>query len=165
VEGQELASLSKGVAIDTAFERKNINLYGEEAGANYTVYYKAPDTEVAGYYIPITFSAAKVDNPAVTVVEKLFNGPPKDTTLSNKIPYGVSLKDVEVVGDTAVLNLGVGAVNLTEQEYKDMSKIVVLCLKQFKDIAYVDYKIDGLTFKEAGLNFEDDGVVPAFNEY
>jgi germination protein M len=165
VEGQALASLSKGFAIDTAFERKNINLYGKEAGVNYTVYYKAPDTEVAGHYVPVTFSAEKVNNPAVAVIEKLFTGAPKDTQLSNKIPYGVNLKNVEIAGDTAVLDLGIGAVNLTEQEYTDMHKIVVLCLQQFKDIANVDYKIDGLTFEEAGLNFEDEGIVPAFNEY
>lgn len=165
VEGQALSSLAKGFAIDTAFERKNINLVGEEAAASYTVYYKAPDTEVAGHYVPVTFSAEKVENPAAAVVEKLFNGPPKDSVLSNKIPYGVNLKGVKIVGDTATLDLGVGAVNLTEQEYKDMSKIVVLCLQQFEEIANVDYKIDGLTFEEAGLNFEDGGAIPAFNEY
>ena len=99
VEGQALDSLSKGYAINTAFERENINLYGSTDGVNYTVYYKAPDTEVAGHYVPITFSANKVNNPAVTVVEKLFNGPPSDTELKNNIPVGVNLRGVEVKGD------------------------------------------------------------------
>lgn len=165
VEGKELASLSKGYAISTAFERKNINLFGSENAANYTVYYKSPDTEVAGYYVPITFSADKVDNPVVTVVEKLFNGPPADLQVSNKIPYGVNLQGVNVQGDTAVVNLGIGAVNLSQEEYEDMNKIVVLCLKQFGDIANVDFQIEGLSFEEAGLNFEDSDVTAVFNQY
>lgn len=164
VEGQALASLSKGYAINTAFERENINLYGSADGVNYTVFYKAPDTEVAGHYVPITFSANKVNNPAVTVVEKLFNGPPSDTELSNNIPVGVNLRGVDVKGDTAVVNLGVEAVNLSEEEFTDMNAIVVLCLEQF-DIADVEYNIEGLSFQEAGLNFEDNSVVPAFNQY
>jgi germination protein M len=165
VEGKELASLSKGYAINTAFERKNINLLGSENGSNYTVYYKSPDTEVAGYYVPITFSADKVENPVVTVMEKLFNGPPADLQVSNKIPYGINLQGVNIQGDTAVLNLGIGAVNLSQEEYEDMNKIVVLCLKQFGDIANVDFQIEGLSFEEAGLNFEDNNVTPVFNQY
>lgn len=163
VEGQALDSLSKGYAINTAFERENINLYGSADGVNYTVYYKAPDTEVAGHYVPITFSANKVNNPAVTVVEKLFNGPPSDTELKNNIPVGVNLRGVEVKGDKAVVNLGVEAVNLSEEEFTDMDAIVVLCLEQF-DIADVEFNIEGLSFQEAGLNFEDNGVMPAFNQ-
>lgn len=163
VEGKELASLSKGYAIDTAFERKNINLMGEDEGVNYTVYYKAPDTEVAGYYIPMTFSAEKVGNPAVNVLEKLFSGPPADTQVSSTIPYGVNLKGVNVSGDKAVVNLGIGAVNLTQEQYDDMRKIVVLCLEQF-EISDVDFAIDGLSFEEAGLNFNDN-VTAVFNQY
>ncbi|MGD9568795.1 MAG: GerMN domain-containing protein [Sedimentibacter sp.] len=164
VEGQALAALPKGYAIDTAFERENINLYGSADGVNYTVYYKAPDTEVVGHYVPITFSASKVNNPAISVVEKLFEGAPSDTELSNNIPIGVSLRDVEVKGDMAVVNLGVEAVNLSEQEFSDMNAIVVLCLEQF-DIAEVEYNIEGLSFEEAGLDFEDDTVMPVFNQY
>lgn len=164
VEGQALASLSKGYAVNMAFERENINLYGSADGVNYTVYYKAPDTEVAGHYIPITFSANKVNNPAVTVVEKLFNGPPDDTELSNNIPVDVNLRGMEIKGDTAVVNLGVEAVNLSEEEFTDMNAIVVLCLEQF-DIADVEYNIEGLSFEEAGLSFVDDNVMPAFNQY
>lgn len=164
VEGQALAALSKGYAIDTAIERKNINLYGSADGVNYTVFYKAPDTEVEGHYVPLTFSANKVNNPAATVVEKLFSGAPADTKLSNNIPVGVNLRKVDVNGDKAVVNLGVEAVNLTEQEFSDMNAIVVLCLEQF-DIADVEYNIEGLSFEEAGLNFEDDAVTPVFNEY
>lgn len=164
VEGQALASMPKGYAIDIAFERENINLYGDADGVNYTVYYKAPDTEVAGHYVPVTFSASKINNPAATVVEKLFNGPPADTELSNNIPVGVNLRGVEVKGDMAVVNLGVEAVNLSEEEFTDMDAIVVLCLEQF-DIADVEYNIEGLSFEEAGLNFEDNDVVPAFNQY
>jgi len=164
VEGQALATLSKGYAIDTAFERKNINLYGSADGVNYTVYYKAPDTEVEGHYVPLTFSANKVNNPAITVVEKLFNGPPADTKLSNNIPVGINLRGVEIKEDMAVVNLGVEAVNLSKQEYTDMSAIVVLCLKQF-DIGNIDFNIEGLSFEQAGLNFEDNAVVPVFNEY
>lgn len=165
VEGNNLPSLTKGYAIDTAFERKNINLQGKDEGINYTVYYKSPDTEVAGHYIPITFSAAKVDNPAVTVVEKLFSGPPSDTELSNNIPLGINLRDVNVVGDTAFVDLGVEAVNLSEKEYEDMDAIVVLCLGQFEQVANVEYNIEGLSFEEAGLYFEDDNVTPVFNQY
>lgn len=164
VEGQALASMPKGYAIDIAFERENINLYGDADGVNYTVYYKAPDTEVAGHYVPVTFSASKINNHAATVVEKLFNGPPADTELSNNIPVGVNLRGVEVKGDMAVVNLGVEAVNLSEEEFTDMDAIVVLCLEQF-DIADVEYNIEGLSFEEAGLNFEDNDVVPAFNQY
>lgn len=165
VEGKQLSTLSKGYAINTAFERKNINLMGKEDGVNYTVFYKAPDTEVAGYYVPITFSAEKVGNPVATVVEKLFSGPPADLPVSNNIPYGVNLQEVNVKGDTAVVNLGIGAVNLTQEQYDDLSKIVVLCLEQFDEIANVDFQIDSLSFEEAGLNFEDDNVTPVFNQY
>lgn len=165
VEGQEIAALPKGYAVDTALERENINLLGSKDGVNYTVYYKSPDTEVAGYYVPITFSAEKVDNPAATVVQKLFSGAPADTELSNRIPYGVNLQEVNVVGDTAIVDLGVGAVNLSEQEYNDLNEIVVLCLKQFKEISDVEYEVTGLTFEEAGLNFKESDVVPAFNQY
>jgi len=165
VEGQALASLPKGYGINTAFERENINLYGNDGGVNYTVYYKAPDTEVVGHYIPITFSANKVDNPAITVVEKLFDGPPADTALSNKIPMNVNLRGVNVKGDTAVVDLGVEAVNLSEEEFEDMNAIVVLCLEQFEEVANVEYNIEGLSFEEAGLNFEDDNITPVFNQY
>ncbi len=164
VEGQALSSLSKGYAINTAFERKNINLYGTADGVNYTVYYKAPDTEVAGHYVPVTFSAAKITNPVATVIEKLFAGAPADTVLSNNIPVGVNVRNVKVIGDTAVVNLGVEAVNLSEQEYKDMNSIVVLCLEQF-DIGEVEFNIEGLSFEEAGLNFEESNVTPVFNQY
>lgn len=164
VEGQLLGALPKGYAINTAFERENINLVGSAEGVNYTVYFKAPDTEVVGHYVPMTYSASKVANPVITVVSALFNGPPADTVLSNNIPVGVNLKGVEVKGNIAVLNLGVEAVNLSEEEYKDMNAIVVLCLEQF-DIADVEYNIEGLSFEEAGLNYEDSGIVPAFNEY
>ncbi len=77
---------------------------------------------------------------------------------------GVNLRGVEVKGDKAVVNLGVEAVNLSEEEFTDMDAIVVLCLEQF-DIADVEYNIEGLSFQEAGLNFEDNGVMPAFNQY
>lgn len=163
VEGQALASLSKGYAINTGFERENINLYGSADGVNYTVYYKAPDTEVEGHYVPITFSAAKIANPVATVVEKLFVGPPADTTLSNNIPVGINLRDVKVIGDTAVVNLGVEAVNLSEEDFKDMKSIVVLCLEQF-EIGDVEFNIEGLSFEQAGLYFEDS-VTPVFNQY
>jgi len=164
VEGQSLASLSQGYAVDTAFERQNINLYGSADGVNYTVYYKAPDTEVVGHYVPVTFSANKINNPAVTVVEKLFNGPPADTYLINNIPLDLNLRSVEVKGDTALVNLGVEAVNLSEEEFTDMNAIVVLCLEQF-DIGNVEYNIEGLSFEEAGLNFKDSNVMPVFNQY
>ncbi|WP_019229872.1 GerMN domain-containing protein [Sedimentibacter sp. B4] len=165
VEGQDIAALSKGYSIDTAFERKNINLQGKDDGINYTVYYKAPDTEVEGHYVPLTFSASKVGNPAVAVVERLFGGAPSDTVLSNNIPVGVNLRDVEVKGGTAVVNLGVEAVNLSQEEFEDMNAIVVLCLEQFEEIADVEYNIEGLSFEAAGLNFEDDNVTPVFNQY
>ncbi len=164
VEGQALASLSNGYAISAGFERENINLYGSSDGVNYTVYYKAPDTEVVGHYVPITFSAAIISNPVATVVEKLFAGAPDDTVLSNNIPVGVNLRNVKVIGDTAVVNLGVEAVNLSEEDYKDMSSIVVLCLEQF-DIGEVEFSIEGLSFEEAGLYFEDSNVTPVFNQY
>jgi germination protein M len=164
VEGQALASMPKGYAINTAFERKNINLFGSADGVNYTVFYKAPDTEVEGHYVPLTFSANKINNPAVTVLEKLFSGAPSETELSNNIPVGVNLRGVQVNGDKAVVNLGVEAVNLTEEEYKDMNSIVVLCLEQF-NISDVEYKIEGLSFEEAGLNFKDNAIVPVFNQY
>lgn len=164
VEGQALTTLSKGYEINRAFERKNINLMGKEDGANYTVYYKAPDTEVAGYYVPVTFTAEKVENPVVTVLSRLFSGPPSDTPLSNTIPYDVNMQDVTIKGDTAIINLGIGAVNLTQEEYDDMNQIVVLCLEQFDQIANVEYKIEGLTFEEAGLNF-DNNVKAVFNQY
>lgn len=165
VEGQALSSLSKGYPIDTAFERKNINLYGSADGVNYTVYYKAPDTEVEGHYVPVTFSAAKVGNPASAVVEKLFSGAPSDTVLSNNIPVNVNLRGLEVKGGTAVVNLGVEAVNLSEEEFEDMNAIVVLCLEQFEEIADVEYNIEGLSFEEAGLDFEEDNITPVFNQY
>ncbi len=163
VEGQALTSLSKGYAINTAFERENINLYGSSDGVNYTVYYKAPDTEVMGHYVPLTFSASKINNPAINVLEKLFSGAPADTVLSNNIPVGINLRGVDIVSDTAVVNLGVEAVNLSEEEYKDMNAIVVLCLEQF-GIVDVEFNIEGLSFEEAGIHF-DDGVMPTFNQY
>jgi germination protein M len=165
VDGQIVVSLPKGYSLDTAFERENINLVGSDDGVNYMVYFKAPDTEVAGYYVPLTFSAKTVENPVVAVVQKLFSGAPKDTELSNKIPYGVSLQGVKISGDTAILNLGIGAVNLSEEEYEDMNEIVVLCIKQFGNIAKVDYTIEGLSFEAAGLKFENNDVVPVFNQY
>jgi germination protein M len=165
VDGQALSTLSKGYPIDAAFERSDINLFGSDVGVNYMVYYKAPDTEVAGYYVPITFSAEKVDNPVATVAEKLFNGPPADTELGNDIPYGVNLQDVKLVGDTAVFNLGVGAVNLSEDEFNHMKDIVSLCMKQFEDVSNVEYTVEGLTFEEAGLDFKEDDVVSVFNQY
>lgn len=163
VEGQALASLSQGYAISTAFERKNINLYGNDGGVNYTVYYKAPDTEVMGHYVPVTFSAAKIGNPVDLVLEKLFSGAPSETVLSNNIPVGINLRNVNVVSDAAIVNLGVEAVNLSEEEYRDMNAIVVLCLEQF-GISDVEFNVEGLSFEQAGLHF-DDAVVPTFNEY
>ncbi|HRC81694.1 MAG TPA: GerMN domain-containing protein [Sedimentibacter sp.] len=164
VEGQALSSLPNGYAINKGFERENINLYGSEDGVNYTVYFKAPDTEVMGHYVPLTFSATKVGNPVQFVVEKLFEGPPADTTLSNNIPIGINLRDVKVVGDKAVINLGVEAVKLSEQDFRDMSSIVVLCLEQY-GIGDVEFNIEGLTFEAAGLFFEDTDARPVFNEY
>ena len=164
VEGQALSSLPNGYAINKGFERENINLYGSEDGVNYTVYFKAPDTEVMGHYVPLTFSATKVGNPVQFVVEKLFEGPPADTTLSNNIPIGINLRDVKVVGDKAVINLGVEAVKLSEQDFRDMSSIVVLCLEQY-GIGDVEFNIEGLTLEAAGLFFEDTDARPVFNEY
>jgi len=164
VDGQALTSLSNGYAINTGFERENINLYGSADGVNYTVYYKAPDTEVMGHYVPVTFSGAKAGGPVVAALEKLFAGPPENTTLSNNIPVGINLKDVKVAGDRAVVNLGVGAVNLSEEDYRDMNSIVVLCLEQY-GISDVEFNIEGLSFEAAGLYFEDSSVQPVFNQY
>lgn len=164
VDGQALSSLTNGYAINTGFERENINLYGSADGVNYTVYYKAPDTEVMGHYVPITFSAAKVGSPVAAVLEKLFAGPPENTSLSNNIPVGINLRDVKVAGDSAVVNLGVEAVNLSEEDYKDMNSIVVLCLEQY-GISDVEFSIEGLSFEAAGLSFENGKATPVFNQY
>ena len=164
VDGQALSSLTNGYAINTGFERENINLYGSADGVNYTVYYKAPDTEVMGHYVPVTFSAAKVGSPVAAVLEKLFAGPPENTSLSNNIPVGINLRDVKVAGDSAVVNLGVEAVNLSEEDYKDMNSIVVLCLEQY-GISDVEFSIEGLSFEAAGLSFENGKATPVFNQY
>ena len=165
VDGKEMMSLPQGYPVDTAIERRNINLYGDENGVNYTVYYKTPDTEVAGYYVPVTFTATKAENPAAAVVAKLFDGPPTDLPVSNNIPYGVNFEGLQLNGDQAVVDLGIGAVNLSQEEFEDMNQIVVLCLNQFGNISDVDYQIEGMSFEEAGLSFQDNEVTAVFNEY
>lgn len=165
VDGQALAKLSKGYDISSSFERKNINLHGSKDEIGYTVYYKAPDTEVAGHYVPITISSSKVDNPVAVVLENLFSGAPKDTQLSNMLPLGVNFRGVTLLENKAVINLGVNAVNMTQEQYDDMNAIVVLCLEQFEKIEKVEYKIEGISFKEAGLDFNSNNVMPVFNQY
>ena len=165
VEGQELETLAKGYPVNVAFERENINLVGSEDGANYTVYYKTPETEVAGYYVPITFSAEAVGNPVKIVLEKLFNGPPSDLPVQNDIPYGVSLNNVSLSQGIAKLDLSMAALNLSQKEYEDLNKIVVLCLKQFEDVDDIAFSIEGISFEEAGLNLTDTEVTPVFNNF
>ncbi len=165
VEGQMLETLAKGYPVNVAFERENINLVGSEDGANYTVYYKTSETEVAGYYVPITFSAEAVGNPVKIVLEKLFNGPPSDLAVQNDIPYGISLNDVSISQGIAKIDLSMGALSLSQEEYEDLSKIVVLCLQQFKEVTDIAFSIEGITFEEAGLNLLDTEITPVFNNF
>ncbi len=166
VEGQNLSSLSNGYSIDTAFERENINLFGREDGANFTVYYKNTDLESASFYVPITFTADSVDNPVNLVIQRLFNGPPADLPMSNEIPYGINYEGLKVEDSGKVyIDLNMGALNLTQDEYNNMSQMVVLCLDQFDNIAEYEFLIEGMTFEEAGLEIENNDVVPAFNEF
>lgn len=165
VEGEFLSSLPNGYSIDTAFERENINLFGREEGANYIVYYKNNDTETASLYVPITFTADVVDNPINIVLQRLFNGPPADLPMTNEIPYGVNLNGIKIEDSKVHIDLNMGALNLTQEEYDNMSQIIVLCLEQFDNIAEVDFFIEGMTFEEAGMELEDNDVIPTFNEY
>ncbi|WP_312832193.1 GerMN domain-containing protein [Sedimentibacter saalensis] len=164
VGGQKLDTLSKGYEINKVFEKENINLYDSTNGINYTIYYKSLDTEDEGHYVPITFSFNIVNKPFVSVVEKLFSGAPAELNLSNNIPEYIKLRGVEVKEDTAIVNLGADAVNLTEQEFNDMNTVVVLCLEQF-DIENVDYQVEGMSFEEAGMDWEDDYKLPSINKY
>ncbi len=165
VEGQQMESLAKGYPVNVAFERENINLVGSEDGANYTVFYKTAETELEGYYVPITFSAETVGNPVKIVLERLFSGPPSDMPVQNNIPYGISLNDVNVSGGVAKVDLSMGALALTQEEYEELNKIVVLCLQQFGELSEVDFSIEGISFEEAGLDLLDTEVTPVFNNY
>lgn len=166
VEGEYLPSLSNGYSIDTAFERKNINLFGREDGANFTVYYKNNDLESASFYVPITFTADSVDNPVNIVLQRLFNGPPADLPMTNEIPYGINYEGLKVEDSGKVfIDLNMGALNLTQEEYDNMSQMVVLCFEQFDNIAEFEFLIEGMTFEEAGMELENNDVVPVFNEY
>jgi len=53
---------------------------------------------------------------------------------------------------------------LSEEDFKDMNSIVVLCLEQY-GISDVEFNIEGLSFEQAGLYFEDSNVTPVFNQY
>lgn len=165
VEGEYVPTLSKGYLIDTAFERGNINLFGRENGANFTVYYKSNDVNSAGLFIPITFTADSVDNPVNIVLQRLFNGPPADLPMTNQIPFGVDYQGMKIEEGKVFVDLSMGAINLSQEEYNDINQMVVLCLEQFNDIADVEYLIEGMTFEEAGMELEDNEVVPTFNEY
>ncbi|QSX05087.1 GerMN domain-containing protein [Sedimentibacter sp. zth1] len=165
VDGQEMQVLTFGYPVDVAFERENINLVGSEDGANYTVYYKTPETEVAGFYVPFTFTADTVDNPVKVVMDKLFNGPPEELVVQNEIPYGITLNSVSLNQGVADLDLSMGALNLKQEDYEELNKIVVLCLQQFGEISEVNYSIEGITFEEAGLNIEDSEVKAVFNNF
>lgn len=165
IGGQELQALSNGYPIDTAFERENINLVGSEDGANYVVYFKTPETEIAGYYIPFTFTAETVNDPIKTVLGKLFDGPPENIAVNNDIPYGITLNDVSVQNGIAVLDLSMGALNLEQEEYENLKKIVVLCLQQFDNISEIDYRVEGITFEEAGLELTDSEFTAVFNNF
>ena len=165
VEGQQLETLAKGYPVNIAFERENINLVGSEDGANYTVFYKTSETEIDGYYVPITFSAEAVGNPVEIVLEKLFNGPPEDLPVQNDIPIGISLNDVNVAQGVAKVDLSMGALNLSQEEYENLNKIIVLCLQQFEDVTDISFSIEGITFEEAGLDLLDTEITPVFNNF
>ena len=164
VEGEYLSSLSNGYTIDTAFERKNINLFGREDGANFKVYYKNTDPDTTGLYVPITFTADSVDNPVNIVLKRLFNGPPADLPMTNQIPYGINYEGLKMEDGKVLIDLNMGALNLTQEEYDNMSQMVVLCFEQFDNIAEFDFLIEGMTFEEAGMELESNDVVPVFNE-
>lgn len=165
VEGQKLETLAKGYPVNVAFERENINLVGSEDGANYTVFYKTSETEIDGYYVPITFSAETVGNPVKIVLEKLFNGPPSDLPVQNEIPFGISLNNVSVSSGVANIDLSMGALNLSQEEYEDLNKIVVLCLQQFDEVTDISFSIEGISFEEAGLDLLDTDITPVFNNF
>lgn len=165
VEGENMLSLSNGYSIDAAFERENINLFGREDGSNYTVYYKSNDVETAGMYVPITFTAEIVDNPINIVLKKLFGGPPADLPMTNEIPYGVDYQGLVVEDGKVLIDLSMGALNLSQVEYDDMTRMVTLCLDQFDNVNDCSFLIEGMTFDEAGMELEDNDMVPVFNEY
>ncbi len=165
VEGKILDTLSNGYPINAAFERENINLIGSADGANYTVFYKTAETEIEGHYVPMTFSAEKVDNPVKVVLEKLFGGAPADMPVQNDIPFGISFNDVNVTNGVAKIDLSVDALKLKQEDYDELKKIVVLCLQQFKDISDFDFSIEGISFEEAGLIFTDSEVTAVFNDF
>lgn len=164
VEGKTLNALNKGYPIDTVFKRENINLIGSPNGTNYTVFYKTAETEVEGYYVPMTFTADKVGNPIKLVLEKLFSGAPENLPVQNNIPLGLSLNDVNVTNGVVQVDLSVDALRLDQEDYDDLKEIVVLCLQQFDDISDLEFSIEGITFEEAGLNFIDSDVRAVFNE-
>lgn len=165
VEGQKLETLAQGYPINVAFERENINLVGSEDGANYTVYFRTNETEIAGYYVPITFTAESVNNPVQIVLEKLFNGPPEDMPVVNDVPLGICLNGVSLSEGIARIDLSMEALNLNQEQYEDLNKIVMLCLQQFKDVSDIDFSIEGITFEEAGLDITDPELTPVFNNF
>lgn len=165
VEGQILSSLPQGYPLNTAFERKNINLVGSADGVNYTVFFKTPETEIEGHYVPITFTADKVDNPVKLVLERLFNGAPENLNVQNDVPHGINLNDVNVSNGLAKIDLSVDALKLRQDEYEELRQIVVLCLQQFDDISDYEFRVEGITFEEAGLIFVDPEVKAVFNDF
>lgn len=165
VEGQPMQVLTFGYPIDTALERKNINLIGSEDGANYTVYFKTQETEMAGYYVPFTFTADTVENPVNAVISKLFDGPPEDLSIQNSIPYDITLNEAAFLNGIADLDLSMEALNLTQEDYDSMNELVMLCLQQFGDVSEIRYSIEGITFEEAGLNLEEVEIKAVFNEF
>lgn len=164
VGGQSLDTLSKGYGVDTAFNRQNINLFGDADGNNYMVYFKTAETETDGYFVPVTFTADSVDNPVHVVLTELFNGAPDDTLLYNEVPLGVGYQGVTVSKGVATVDLSMGALNLAQEDYDDLTQIVTLCLQQFDDISQVEFSVEGMTLEQAGLDLVQPNVTAVFNE-
>ena len=85
--------------------------------------------------------------------------------MTNQIPFGVDLNGVKIEDGKILVDLNMGALNLTQEEYDEMSQIIVLCLEQFDHVSEVDFLIEGMTFEEAGMEITDNDVIPTFNEY
>lgn len=165
VDGKSISTLTNGYPVDVVSERQNINLLGKADGANFVVYYKTPETEIEGYYVPFTFTANNVDNPVKIVLSKLFEGVPEDYVVSNNIPYDITLNDASIEDGVVSVDLSMDALNLEQEDYDELNEIVVLCLNQFGDISKIDYTIEGITFEEANLDIKNQEVKAVFNEH
>ncbi|WP_026895482.1 GerMN domain-containing protein [Clostridiisalibacter paucivorans] len=170
VDGEYLDAMKFGTDIRNPLEREDINMVNEEMDGNskVVVYYKGTTNGEYEYYVPLTIPTSTQDDTGYSALNKLFDGPPSDSSLYTDIPSEVSFRGLDIRDGVAYINLTEDSLSYIKDQYvvDSMTRNIALTLKEISPIDSVKIMINGVSLEETGIEVSEPTTVPVFaNEY